>query len=110
MSSLRNAVKRITHKERAQPRARARLGLLEKKQDYKKRALDYQKKRDYVQAMKHACYKFLPDVVTFNSVINAFAQEAIYNDTTSCSRAEHWYTQPDVITYNTLLKGCSRTI
>jgi U3 small nucleolar RNA-associated protein 11 len=52
MSSLRNAVKRITHKERAQPRARARFGLLEKKQDYKKRALDYQKKRDYVQAMK----------------------------------------------------------
>lgn len=52
MSSLRNAVKRITHKERAQPRARAHLGLLEKKQDYKKRAVDYQQKRERLQAMK----------------------------------------------------------
>ena len=34
MSSLRNAVKRVTHKERAQPAARKRFGLLEKHKDY----------------------------------------------------------------------------
>ena len=44
MSSLRNAVKRSTHKERAQPAARKHLGLLEKHSDYKKRADDYKEK------------------------------------------------------------------
>ena len=34
MSSLRNAVKRVEHKERAQPASRRKLGLLEKHKDY----------------------------------------------------------------------------
>ena len=34
MSSLRNAVKRVEHKERAQPASRKKLGLLEKHKDY----------------------------------------------------------------------------
>jgi hypothetical protein len=56
------------------------------------------------------------DVVTFNSVINAFAREAIYNGSTSCSRAEHWYTEmvsygiePTIITYGSLIKAWSNS-
>jgi U3 small nucleolar RNA-associated protein 11 len=52
MSSLRNAVKRVTHKERAQPAARAKFGLLEKHKDYVVRAKDYNAKRDRLQALR----------------------------------------------------------
>lgn len=49
---MRNAVKRITHKERAQPAQRKKLGLLEKHKDYIVRAKQHHKKRDYMKALK----------------------------------------------------------
>lgn len=52
MSSLRNAVKRITHKERSQPQNRSHLGFLQKKKDYVVRAKDYHRKEDRINAMK----------------------------------------------------------
>jgi len=51
-SSLRNAVKRKTHKERAQPSGRKHLGLLEKKKDYKLRAQDYASKKKRLEALR----------------------------------------------------------
>jgi len=65
MSSLRNAVKRITHKERSQPRNRRHLGILEKKKDYKKRAEDYHRKEDRIKAMQERAAMRNPDEFYF---------------------------------------------
>ncbi|KAL2178781.1 small-subunit processome [Thermothelomyces heterothallicus CBS 202.75] len=52
MSSLRNSIQRRAHRERAQPLERARLGLLEKKKDYQKRARDYNKKKEVLKSLR----------------------------------------------------------
>ena len=65
MSSLRNAVKRITHKERSQPVNRQHLGILEKKKDYKQRAVDYHRKEDKIKAMKLKAQMKNPDEFYF---------------------------------------------
>lgn len=65
MSSLRNAVKRVTHKERSQPQARQHLGLLEKKKDYKKRAVDYHRKQDKITQLKTKAAMRNPDEFYF---------------------------------------------
>ena len=65
MSSLRNAVKRITHKERSQPRARAHLGILEKHSDYQQRAADYHAKERHVQRLRQAAAQRNPDEFYF---------------------------------------------
>jgi U3 small nucleolar RNA-associated protein 11 len=65
MSSLRNAVKRVTHKERAQPQDRAHLGLLEKKKDYKQRAKDFHFKTDLLTKMKQKAKMRNPDEFYF---------------------------------------------
>lgn len=61
MSSLRNAVKRITHKERAQPQSRKHLGLLEKKGDYQQRSRDYHVKSDRLKSMRNKVANRNPD-------------------------------------------------
>lgn len=65
MSSLRNAVKRIAHKERSQPQDRKHLGILEKKKDYKQRAIDYHRKEDRIKAMKQKVSMRNPDEFYF---------------------------------------------
>jgi U3 small nucleolar RNA-associated protein 11 len=65
MSSLRNAVKRVTHKERSQPQHRSHLGLLEKKKDYKERAVDYHRKEDRIQAARQKAALRNPDEFYF---------------------------------------------
>jgi len=65
MSSLRNAVKRITHKERAQPQSRSQLGILQKKKDYKKRAIDYHRKEDRIRSAQEKAAMRNPDEFYF---------------------------------------------
>ncbi|KAH7166743.1 small-subunit processome [Fusarium sp. MPI-SDFR-AT-0072] len=52
MSSVRNAVARRPHRERAQPLERRRLGLLEKHKDYSLRAKDFNKKKAQLKNLK----------------------------------------------------------
>ncbi|KAL3943038.1 MAG: hypothetical protein SGBAC_002856 [Bacillariaceae sp.] len=65
MSSLRNAVKRIAHKERSQPQKRQHLGILQKKKDYKKRADDYHRKQDRIKTMRTKANMRNPDEFYF---------------------------------------------
>jgi U3 small nucleolar RNA-associated protein 11 len=65
MSSLRNAVKRVTHKERAQPQSRAHLGILEKKKDYRGRAQDYHRKEARIKAIQEKVAMRNPDEFYF---------------------------------------------
>lgn len=68
MSSLRNAVKRRTHKERAQPAGRSRLGLLEKHKDYVLRAKDFHKKQDAIQTLRQKASQRNPDEFYFGMI------------------------------------------
>ncbi|ORY57224.1 small-subunit processome [Pseudomassariella vexata] len=52
MSSMRNAVHRRNHKERAQPKERQKLGLLEKHKDYSLRAADFNKKKKQLKNLR----------------------------------------------------------
>ena len=68
MSSLRNAMKRREHKERAQPASRKRFGLLEKHKDYVERARDYNKKKKRIKSLKEKAMNRNPDEFYFNMV------------------------------------------
>jgi len=65
MSRWKNAIQRREHRERAQPAARAKLGLLEKKKDYKQRAVAYHRKQDRLQALRLRAAFRNPDEFNF---------------------------------------------
>ncbi|KAG5556080.1 hypothetical protein RHGRI_006639 [Rhododendron griersonianum] len=68
MSSLRNAVYRPAHQERAQPRSRRKFGLLEKHKDYVVRAKAYHKKQDALQKLKEKAAFRNPDEFYFKMI------------------------------------------
>lgn len=65
--SFKKATKglRRTHKERAQPRGREHLGLLEKHKDYKERADDYKRKQKELQTLREKAAFRNPDEFYF---------------------------------------------
>ncbi|KAK4404802.1 putative U3 small nucleolar RNA-associated protein 11 [Sesamum angolense] len=68
MSSLRNAVPRKAHKERAQPHSRRKFGLLEKHKDYVERARAYHKKEQALQKLKEKAAFRNPDEFYFKMI------------------------------------------
>lgn len=63
--SLANAIKRKTHKERSQPAARAKYGLLEKKKDYRERARDFHRKDNALKALQRKAEERNPEEFYF---------------------------------------------
>ncbi|KAL0264314.1 hypothetical protein SLS55_000262 [Diplodia seriata] len=65
MSSMRNAVQRRNHKERAQPLERKKWGLLEKHKDYTLRAKDHNEKRKRLKTLREKAAERNPDEFSF---------------------------------------------
>lgn len=65
MSSMRNAVQRRPHRERAQPLERTKHGLLEKHKDYSKRAADFNAKKARLRILRQKATDRNPDEFNF---------------------------------------------
>ncbi|KAL9440609.1 hypothetical protein AB3S75_019305 [Citrus x aurantiifolia] len=68
MSSLRNAIPRRAHKERAQPQSRKKFGRLEKHKDYVVRAKAYHKKEETIWRLKEKAAFRNPDEFYFKMI------------------------------------------
>lgn len=68
--ALKKLFQARAHRERAQPAARQKLGLLEKKKDYLLRAKDFHKKETRLKAMRAKAAMKNPDEFYFG-MINA---------------------------------------
>ena len=110
MSSFRNAVKRKTHKERAQPEARKRFGLLEKHKDYVERARDYNKKKKRIQALQEKAafrnpdefYMRMQNMATKRGVHTNLGEDSIDADTLKLFKTQD-------LSYVTLKKQSEQT-
>ncbi|KAG0449204.1 hypothetical protein HPP92_027481 [Vanilla planifolia] len=68
MSSLRNAIPRRAHKERAQLQARKKFGLLEKRKDYVERAQAFHKKEETLRKLREKAASRNPDEFNFKMI------------------------------------------
>ncbi|KAI5196886.1 U3 small nucleolar RNA-associated protein 11 [Aureobasidium subglaciale] len=68
MSSMRNAVQRRNHKERAQPLERQKWGLLEKHKDYSLRAKDHNEKKRRLKVLREKVAQRNPDEFAFGMI------------------------------------------
>ncbi|KIW63590.1 hypothetical protein PV04_08578 [Phialophora macrospora] len=73
MSSLRNAISRRPHRERDQPAARQKWGILEKHKDYSLRAQDYNLKKKKLSQLSQKAREKNPDEFAFGMVRDGHA-------------------------------------
>ncbi|KAI3794833.1 hypothetical protein L1987_37472 [Smallanthus sonchifolius] len=92
MSSLRNAIQRRAHKERAQPKERKRFGLLEKHKDYVVRAKAFHKKEDYLQKLKEKAAFRNPDEFYFK-MINSKTVDGVHKQSGDSNK----YTEEELL-------------
>ncbi|KAK8948639.1 putative U3 small nucleolar RNA-associated protein 11 [Platanthera zijinensis] len=88
MSSLRNAYRGRAHKERAQPQARKKFGLLEKHKDYVERAKSFHKKEDTLQKLWEKASFRNPDEFYFK-MINSRVVDGVHRPKTEANKYSH---------------------
>ncbi|KAI9682851.1 MAG: hypothetical protein M1829_006285 [Trizodia sp. TS-e1964] len=76
MSSMRNAVQRRPHRERAQPEERSKWGLLEKHKDYSQRAKNYNEKKAKLKALRAKAQDRNPDEFHFGMMRGSQKKQA----------------------------------
>ena len=79
-SSMRNAVKRICHKERGQLASRKNLGMLEKHSDYKERANDYKKKKTFIKNLRKKAKDRNPDEFYYKMNSSKVSNDGLHKD------------------------------
>lgn len=67
------------HRERRQPEHRKKFGYLEKKQDYKKRAIDHQMKAERIKKLKNKALERNPNEFHFH-MINSRLVEGVHQE------------------------------
>ncbi|XVF15034.1 hypothetical protein REPUB_Repub09cG0114700 [Reevesia pubescens] len=96
MSSLRNAISRRAHKERAQPSSRKKFGLLEKHKDYVVRAKAFHKKEEAIRKLKEKAAFRNPDEFYFQ-MIKTRTVDGVHKHETQANK----YTQEELMLMKT---------
>ncbi|CAK7273355.1 hypothetical protein SEPCBS119000_005611 [Sporothrix epigloea] len=89
-SSMRNAIQRRSHRERAQPLERKRLGLLEKHKDYSLRAKDWNKKKATLQSLKEKAASRNEDEFSYKMISRGAGPGTKLSRGTDEKRDRHW--------------------
>lgn len=87
---MRNAIQRRSHRERAQPLERKRLGLLEKHKDYSLRAKDWNKKKATLQNLREKAAERNEDEFSYKMITRRQGPGTALSRGTDEKRDRHW--------------------